>query len=383
MQLVYFDNNSTTLVDPEVRAAMVPFLTDYFGNPSSNHRLGAQARNAVEQARQQVASLLGTQPERIVFNSGGSEGNNAVLFSAAISRPEKKHLISSQVEHASVLEPLRFLETMGYEVEFLPVAANGNLDLARLAGAIRPDTALVSLMAANNETGVLWPLEKIAAICREKKVLFHSDAVQLAGKLPIKVEELGLDYLTVSAHKLHGPKGVGALYVGRTAPFHSSVLGAGQENGRRAGTENVPAIAGFGRACELAADALAAGTYQRVGELRDRLQRELRDTVADLLVNGEGMPRLPNTLNLSFKHCSSAGLIQDLDSVGLLVSAHSACQSGDLDPSHVLRAMGVTEPYLHGTLRISLSRCSTEAEVERFLAVLPGLVSKSRKDFAW
>lgn len=382
MHLVYFDNNATTRVAPEARAAMLPLLEGSFGNPSSSHSLGEKAKSAVERAREQVASMLSVRPERVLFNSGATEGNNAAIFSAIISQPGKKHLVSSQVEHASVLEPLRFLASVGYEVQLLPVDAQGDLDLTRLADAIRPDTALVSLMAANNETGVLWPMEKIGGICRGKKVLFHCDAVQMAGKLPLDVEGFAVDYLTIAGHKLHGPKGVGALYVHRAAPVRPLIMGAGQENGRRAGTENVPAIVGFGQACELAAAALSGGAAARVRVLRDRLQQGLVEKVPDILVNGGSMERLPNTLNISCRFCSAAGLIQDLDDAGIFVSAHSACQSGDLDPSHVLRAMGVTEAYIHGTLRISLSRLSTAEEVERFLQVFPPLVAKSRSGFA-
>lgn len=382
MQPAYFDNNATTQVVAEAREAMLPYLGEIYGNPSSSHSFGEKARSGVEQAREQVASLLHTRPERIIFTSGATEGNNAALFSAIVSQPGKKHLISSQVEHASVLAPLRFLASLGYEVQLLPVDGNGGLDLAQLSRAIRHDTALVTLMGANNETGVLWPVDKIGEICREKKVLFHCDAVQMAGKLPLAVDRLAVDYLTVSGHKLHGPKGVGALYVQRAIPVHPLIMGADQENGRRAGTENVPAIVGFGKACDLAGVALSAGADERLRLLRDRLEQGIVEKVADVLVNGRGTERLSNTLNISCKYCSSAGLIQDLDDAGIIVSAHSACLSGDLDPSHVLRAMGVTEEYIHGTLRISLSRLTTAQEVERFLQVFPGLVAGARSGFA-
>jgi cysteine desulfurase len=256
----------------------------------------------------------------------------------------------------------------------------GGLDLAALKKAVRPDTALVSLMAANNETGVVWPVAEIAAICREQGVLCHCDAVQMAGKAALPAEELGVDYLTLAGHKLHGPKGAGALYVRRTAPFTPLLMGSGQEQGRRAGTENVPALVGFGRACQLAAE-LGPAEHQRLARLRDRLQEGILAGIDGVRVNGGGA-RLVNTLNLSFRHASAAALIQDLDALGIAVSAHAACQSGDLDPSHVLRAMRVPEEYLHGTLRISLSRYSREDEVARFLAVLPGVVARSRQGFA-
>ncbi len=381
MQTIYFDNNATTPLAPEVREAMAPYLSERFGNPSSGHRFGEAARQGVDKAREQVAALLGCHPGRIVFTGGGTEGNNTAIMSAVRANPEKRHIVSSRVEHGSVLAPLAFLAGQGYEVELLPVAADGGLDLAALENAIRADTALVSLMAANNETGVLWPVAEIAAICREKGALFHCDAIQLAGKAPLAVEEWGVDYLSLASHKLHGPKGVGALSVRRAAPFTPLLLGAGQENGRRAGTENVAGLAGFGMAAALAAS-LGEGERRRIAALRDRLEAGILASIPEALVNGAGLPRLVNTLNVSFRHASSAGLLQDLDSLGIAVSAHAACQSGDLDPSHVLRAMGVPESFLHGTLRISLSRYSTEAEVERLLAVLPGVVARSRRGFA-
>jgi len=380
MQNIYFDNNATTPLDPKVREAMAPYLADLFGNPASGHRFGEAAQLGLTLAREQVAALLGCHPGRIVFNSGGTEGNNTAILSAVRANPAKKHIISSQVEHGSVLAPLSFLGKQGYEVELLGVDEGGGLDLGALKGAIRKDTALVSLMGANNETGVLWPVAEIAAICREKGVLFHCDAIQMAGKTILPVEEWGVDYLTLASHKLHGPKGVGALYVRRAAPFSPLILGADQENGRRAGTENVPGLAGFGKACELALS--LEEDHGQMSVLRDRLAEGIVAGIPEVRVNGRAQPRLVNTLSVSFRHASSAGLIQDLDSLGIAVSAHAACQSGDLDPSHVLRAMALPEPFLHGTLRISLSRYSSEAEVERLLAVLPEVVAKSRQGFA-
>ncbi|MGV1100141.1 cysteine desulfurase family protein [Thiovibrio sp. JS02] len=381
MQTIYFDNNATTPVDPAVREAMAPYLAEHFGNPASGHRFGEAARQGVNAAREQVAALLGCHPGRLVFNSGGSEGNNTAIMSAVRAAPGKKHIISSRVEHGSVLVPLEFLVGQGYEVELLPVDQDGGLALADLKKAIRPDTALVTLMGANNETGVIWPIAEIAAICKEKGVLFHCDAIQLAGKAELPVEAWGVDYLSLAGHKLHGPKGVGALYVRRTAPFTPLVMGAGQEDGRRAGTENVAGIVGFGKACERALS-LREADLRQVARLRDLLESGIMTAIPEVRINGGGLPRLVNTLNVSFRHASSAGLIQDLDSLGIAVSAHAACQSGDLDPSHVLRAMGLPEEFLHGTLRISLSRHSTEAEVTRLLEVLPGVVARSRQGFA-
>jgi len=381
MKRVYFDNNATTPVAPEVREAMLPLLGEIYGNPSSAHHEGETARAEVDNARDRVAGLLNTGTARIIFTSGGTEANNLAIFSAATADPQKRHLISSRVEHPSVLAPLKYLAGQGYEVELLEVPPDGGLDLDRLRRALRPDTGLVSLMGANNETGVLWPLAEIGALCREKGVLFHSDVVQMLGKEPIDAAALPVDYLSMGAHKLHGPKGVGALYVARRAPISQFLRGAGQENGHRPGTENTPGLAGFGKACELAGQHLA--DYRlRIAALRDLLEEEIVATRPDALVAGSNQPRLANTVNVCFKHCSSAGLIQEFDLRGIAVSGHSACHSGDLDPSPVLTAMGVPETHLHGSLRISLSRYTTREEVERFLDILPDIVAKASRNFA-
>ncbi|MHB8222797.1 MAG: cysteine desulfurase family protein [Desulfurivibrionaceae bacterium] len=381
MQSIYFDNNASTPLAPEVREGMAPYLAEWFGNPASSHRFGEVARRGLDLAREQVAGLLGCHPGRLVLNSGGTEGNNTAIVSAVWGNPGKKHIISSQVEHGSVLAPLEFLATQGYKVELLGVDENGALDLDTLKGAIRPDTALVSLMGANNETGVIWPMAEIGAICRERGVLFHCDAIQLAGKAIFSAEELGVDYLTIAGHKLHGPKGVGALYVRRPAPFTPLIMGSGQENGRRSGTENVPGLVGLGAACALAMG-MDEAAHQRLAALRDRLEAGIIAAIPEVRINGAASPRLVNTTNVSFRHAASAGLIQDLDAGGIAVSAHAACESGDVDPSHVLRAMRVPEPFLHGTLRISLSRYNTEAEVAALLALLPQAVARSRQGFA-
>jgi cysteine desulfurase len=381
MHNIYFDNNASTPLAPEVREAMAPYLAEWFGNPASSHRFGEAARRGLDLAREQVAGLLGCHPGRLVLNSGGTEGNNTAILSAVWANPAKKHIISSQVEHGSVLAPLEFLASQGYEVELLGVDENGGLDLEALKGAIRPDTALVTLMGANNETGVIWPIAEIGAICRERGVLFHCDAIQLAGKAPLSAEALEVDYLTIAAHKLHGPKGAGALYVRRTAPYTPLIRGSSQENGRRAGTENVPGLVGLGQACALAM-AVDEAAHQRLAALRDRLEAGIIAAIPEARINGAASPRLVNTTNVSFRHAASAGLIQDLDAGGIAVSAHAACESGDLDPSHVLRAMRVPEPFLHGTLRISLSRYNTEAEVAALLALLPQAVARSRQGFA-
>jgi cysteine desulfurase len=381
MKRIYFDNNATTPVAPEVREAMLPLLDEIFGNPSSAHHEGEEARAQVDQARARVAALLNTNPARLIFTSGGTEANNLAIFSAAAADPRKKHLISSRVEHPSVLAPLKFLAGQGYEVELLEVGPDGGLDLDRLRRAIRPDTGLVSLMGANNETGVLWPLAEIGALCRESGVLFHSDVVQMLGKEPLDASDLPVDYLSMGAHKLHGPKGVGALFAARKAPVTPLLRGAGQESGRRPGTENTSGLAGFGQACELAGQHLADYRF-RVAGLRDLLEEGIAAAAPEALIIGRNQPRLANTVNVCFKHCSSAGLIQEFDLRGISVSGHSACHSGDLDPSPVLSAMGVPETHLHGSLRISLSRYSTREEVERFLDVLPEILAKAGSNFA-
>lgn len=379
MERIYFDNNATTPLDPAVRETMLPYLGEHFGNPSSGHRFGEQGLAGITNAREQVASLFSCPPKRIFFNSGGTEANNTAIWSAITAFPDKKHIITSVVEHPSVLKPLEFLQQrFGYTIELLPVSRDGALDLQQLAASIRQDTVLVSLMGANNESGVIWPLEEIGALCQEKKALFLCDAVQLVGKVLINPESLQIDYLSVAAHKLHGPKGSGALYVKRTAPFTKLIMGASQEMDNRGGTENVSGIVGFGKACELAGKYLAGGKSD-VLNLRNRMQERILQEIEDVIVNGANQPRLSNTLNVSFKNCASSAMVQELDERGIAVSAHSACHSGDLDPSHVLRAMAIPETYIHGTLRISLSRFNTSQEIDLFCDILPGIVAKSRQ----
>jgi cysteine desulfurase len=382
MERIYFDNNATTPVDPEVRAAMLPYLEAHFGNPSSGHYFGEEALAGINEARKKVAELLNCRVKSIFFTSGGTEANNTAIWSAVAAFPEKKHIISSTVEHASVLKPLEFLrQRFGYRIDLLPVSPDGALDLEVLAGSIGSDTALVTLMGANNESGVIWPLLEIGTLCREKGVLFHCDGVQLIGKENIDLEQIPVDYLAVAAHKFHGPKGTGALFVRRTSPFTSLIMGAGQEMEHRAGTENVAGIVGLGKACKMAAEYLKSGKAD-MKYLRNRLQERIISDIPDVIVNGAGQPRLSNTLNVSFKNCASGAMVQELDEKGIAVSAHSACHSGDLDPSHVLKAMAVPETHIHGTLRISLSRFTTSAEVDKLCDVLPSVVAKSRQGMA-
>jgi len=382
MKRIYFDNNATTPIDPAVREAMEPYLNECFGNPSSGHHFGEEALTGIIEARKQVAALFNCSSKRIFFTSGGTEANNTAIWSAVAAFPEKKHIISSTVEHASVLKPLEFLQQrFGYRIDLLPVNRNGGLDLQQLDETVGFDTALVTLMGANNESGVIWPLAAISALCRQKNVLFHCDAVQLIGKEPIDLETLPVEYLAVAAHKFHGPKGIGALYVKRAAPFTPLIMGAGQETAHRAGTENVAGIVGMGKASELASEYLKSAK-STVKDLRNRMQERIMADIDEAIINGAGQPRLSNTLNVSFKNCASGAMVQELDEMGIAVSAHSACHSGDLDPSHVLRAMAVPETHIHGTLRISLSRFSTSVEVDRLCEVLPAVVAKSRRGVA-
>ncbi len=380
MAAVYFDNNATTPLDPKVFAAMEPYLRECWGNPASPHQYGQRARRAVEEARGQVAALLDCPAERLVFTSGGSEGNNTAILSAVLADPAKKRVVTSPVEHHCVLRRLEHLrEHCGVEVVFVPVDGQGMLDLPALARAVTPDTALVSLMAANNETGVLWPLAEIAALVKSRGALFHCDAVQLAGKESLSLRRLPVDYLTVSAHKLHGPKGVGALYVGRGAPFTPLVFGGAQESGRRAGTLNVAGIVGFGQAATLAQAFLSVDGQSRLRELREHLEDGILAAVADAAVHGRQAPRLANTISLAVAGAPQEVLLAELDDRDFAVSTTSACQSGATAPSHVLAAMGVPDRFLRSTLRLSLSRMNTLDEVEAFLAVIADVAARARR----
>ncbi len=380
MAAVYFDNNATTPLDPKVFAAMEPYLRECWGNPASPHQYGQRARQAVEEARGQVAALLDCPAERLVFTSGGSEGNNTAILSAVLADPARKRVVTSAVEHHCVLRRLEHLrEHGGVEVVIVPVDGQGRLDLDALARAVTPDTALVSLMAANNETGVLWPLGEIAEMVKSKGALWHCDAVQMVGKDPLSLRDVPADYLTVSAHKLHGPKGVGALYVGRGAPFTPLIFGGGQESGRRAGTHNVAGIVGFGQAAALAQAFLSVDGHNRLRELRDHLEDGILAAVADATVHGGQSHRLANTVSLGIAGAPQEVLLAELDDRDFAVSTTSACQSGSAAPSHVLAAMGVPDRYLRSTLRLSLSRMNTLEEIEAFLAVIADVAARARR----
>lgn len=378
MSEVYLDNNATTRVDPAVLEAMLPFFSERYGNPSSMHAFGGEVGRDVARAREQVAALLHCDPKEIVFTSCGSEGDNTAIHSALEAQPGKRHFITTRVEHAAVLGPAHHLAGQGYDVTLLGVDGMGRLDLEELKSSIRKDTALVSVMYANNETGVIFPLPEIARICKERGVLLHTDAVQAAGKLPIDLQSLPVDMLTLSGHKLHGPKGVGALFVRKGTPFRPFLLGGHQERGRRAGTENTAALVGLGKASELALAHLDEEAT-RVAALRDRLEKGLIGAVPDSMVNGEGAPRLPNTLSIAFKYVEGEAILLLLDGFGICASSGSACTSGSLEPSHVLRAMGVPFTFAHGSVRFSLSRFTTGAEVDIVLRELPGIIARLRE----
>ncbi len=372
----YFDNNATTRIAPEVVDAMIPFLREFWGNPSSAYAFGAQVHGHVEAAREKVAALVNADPKEVIFTSCGTESNNSAIHSALVTTG-KRHVVTTRVEHSANINFGQQLEKQGYEVTWLPVESDGSLDLHRLEQAIRPDTAIVSVMYANNETGVVFPIEEVAALCRSKGVLSHTDAVQVPGKLPIDVRRLGVDFLSLSAHKLHAPKGIGMLYVKRRTRYVPYVVGGHQERGRRGGTENVANIVAFGRAAELAIASLD-DENTRVRALRDRLENWILSNIPNTVRNGAREPRLPNTANIAFDFVEAEAVLMLLDQVGICASSGSACTTGSLDPSHVLSAMGVTPMRARGSLRFSLGIYNTDADVDYLLTHLPPIIDKLR-----
>jgi len=375
-RVIYLDNNATTRVAPEVRDAMLPFFSDFYGNPSSIHTFGGQVKRHVEKAREELAALLGAQPDEIVFTAGGSESDNQAIRGVLEALGGKKrHLVTSRVEHPAVRSLGQHLSKIGYRVTEIGVDRDGALDIDELSAAIGDDTALVSIMWANNETGVLFPIEKIGDLCRARGVLFHTDAVQAAGKVPIDLSRMPVDLLSLSGHKLHAPKGIGALYVRRGTPLIPLIIGGHQERGRRAGTENVPGIVGLGTAARLARENLDREAKE-LSELRDRLERGLLDRCRGARVNGKN--RLPNTLNISFEFIEGESILLHLDELGIAASSGSACTSGSLEPSHVLRAMGVPFTSAHGSVRFSLSRYNTREEIDFVVEHMPRIVERLR-----
>ncbi len=381
MKRIYMDYNATTPVRTEVFDAMLPFFREQFGNPSSVHWAGRAVSGAVEKARQQVATLINCSPAEVVFVSCGSEGDNmAIKGTAAALADRGKHIITTTVEHPAVLETCRFMEKQGYAVTYLPVDRDGMLDLQELEAAITPETILISVMWANNETGNIFPIEEIGAIARKHKVRFHSDAVQAVGKLPVDVQKANVDLLVLSGHKLGAPKGVGAIYVRKGTRMHPLIHGGHQERSRRAGTHNVAGIVGFGLACELAGAEMVS-CAARIGALRDRLEAGIKATIPEIKLNGHPDParRLPNTLNVSFAYIEGESLLLNFDMKGIAASSGSACTSGSLEPSHVMGAMCVDVVLAHSSTRFSLGRDNTEADVDYVLEVLPPIVQRLRE----
>ena len=379
MRNVYLDNNATTRVAPEVVEAMAPFFTAFWGNPSSMHAFGGRVARHVATARERVAALIHADPSEIVFTSCGTESDNTAIRGAVEAAGPKVRVLTTRVEHPAVLSPCRHLAELGVPVRELGVDAAGRLDLAELRDALREDgSALVTIMWANNETGVLFPIEEIAPMVKEAGGVLHTDAVQAVGKIPVDVRRTPVDLLSLSGHKLHAPKGIGALYIRRGTKVNPFLLGGHQENGRRGGTENVPYIVGLGRACERAAASMQDETT-RVAALRDALESGLLSSCPDASVNGDRKHRLPNTTNMSFSFIEGEAILYHLSDLGVAASSGSACTSGSLEPSHVIRAMGVPFTAAHGSIRFSLSRYNTEADIAYVIEQMPPVVEKLRK----
>lgn len=378
MKEIYFDNNATTKVDEAVFEEMRPYFCELYGNPSSMHYFGGQVQSKVSEGRKRVAALLGASTDEIIFTACGTESDNTAIRSALEVLPDRKHIITSRVEHPAVLTQCRNLAALGYRVTEIGVDGAGRLNMDEYKQAIDGDTAVVSLMWANNETGVIFPVEEAAAIAHTRGALFHTDAVQAVGKVPINLAESEIDMLSLSGHKLHAPKGVGALYVRRGTPYRPLLVGGHQEKSRRAGTENAAAIIAMGKACQLAAENMAVEN-STVKAMRDRLENSLMEIIPNAQVNGGGAERLPNTTSIAFEFVEGEAILLLLSELGICASSGSACTSGSLEPSHVLRAMGVPFTCAHGSIRFSLSRYTTDSEVDRVIQELPPIVKRLRE----
>lgn len=378
MKLVYLDNNATTAVAPEVLSAMLPYLGDLYGNPSSMHTFGGQVMEAVDTARERLAELLHCHPDELMFTASGSESDNTAFWSALKSQPEKRHIITTRVEHPAVLNVCQYWEREGYHVTYLGVDEKCRLDIDEYRDALSDDTALVSIMFANNEVGNIFPIQKLSEMAHERGILFHTDAVQAVGKIPIDLRHTPVNMLSLSGHKIHAPKGIGALYIRKGTRFRPFVRGGHQERGRRAGTENVPYIVGLGMASQLSKEFMQVERID-VARLRDKLEDGLLGSIPDSRVNGDPADRLPNTSNISFKNVEGEAILLMLDRLGIAASSGSACTSGSLEPSHVLRAMGVPFNYAHGSIRLSLSRYTTEDDIEYVLKEFPGVIETLRE----
>lgn len=380
MKVIYLDNNATTQCVPEVVEAMLPYFSEKYGNASSMHTFGGSNRHIIDASRKQMADFLGAAyADEIIFTSCATESDNTAIFSAARSFPGKKHIITSAVEHPAVMEPCRYLEAQGYRVDYIGVDEFGRFNMDQFKKAIDGDTAIVSVMFANSETGTIFPIKEIAQIAHENGAIFHTDAVQAVGKIPVDVQDLGVDMLSLSAHKFHGPKGIGVLYVRRGTRFMPYLMGGHQEKQHRAGTENVPYIVGIAKAAELAQKRFADGVPAKISALRDKLEQGILATIPDVKVNGDVSNRVPNTTNISFGYIEGESILMYLNDFGICASSGSACTSGSLEPSHVLRAMGVPFQFAHGSIRFSLSDQTTEDDINLVLKELPPIIERLRK----
>ena len=375
MKLVYADNNATTRVDDEVLEEMLPYFKEFYGNPSSIHTFGRQVSSKMDLARERVASILGADTSEIVFTSCGTESNNYAIHSSLEAHPDKKHVVTTKVEHPAVLNVCKYFGKNGYEVTELGVNNDGMLDLDELRDSIRDNTAIVSIMHANNETGVIFPIEEIGKIVKEKGVIFHCDAVQAIGKIPVNLKNSSIDLLSMSGHKLHAPKGVGVLFIRKGVRIDPLIIGGHQEDNRRSGTENVPYIIGLGKACEIA-EGFVKEEQTEVRRLRDKLEKGIKDQLTHVAISGENSERLPNTSNVSFEYVEGEATLLLLDMAGIATSSGSACTTGSAEPSHVLQAMGIPPVTSRGTIRFSLSRYSTEDEVDYILEKLVPIVKR-------
>ena len=377
MRVIYVDNNATTQVAPEVIEEIRPYFNEFYGNPSSMHSFGGQVGRKLVEARADVAALIGAAPEEIIFTGCGTESDSTAIWAAIRSYPNKKHIITSRVEHPAVKNLFEYLSKNGYRVTFVPVDRQGYLDLDYLYQNLSDDTAIASIMWANNESGMIFPLEEISRAVKEHGVVFHTDAVQAVGKIPIDLRNIEVDMLSLSGHKFHGPKGIGALYVRKGTKFFPFLIGGHQESGRRGGTENVASIIGLGKASQLAADHLGKD-IARVKELRDKLENELLKRIPNAFINGSLKNRLPNTSSIAFEYVEGESILLMMDEFGICASSGSACTSGSLEPSHVLRAMGVPFTAAHGSIRFSLSVYNTEEEIDFIVEKLPPIIERLR-----
>jgi len=378
MDTIYVDNNATTRVAPEVLEEMLPYFGELYGNPSSMHAFGGNVGYKIKEARAKVASLIGATPEEIVFTSCGTESDSTAVRAALQSYPDKKHVVTTRVEHPAIKNLGELLSKNGYRVTFVPVDSRGTLDLDYLYNSLSEDTAVVSIMWANNESGMIFPIEEISREIKQRGIVFHTDAVQAVGKIPVDVDKTGVDMLSLSGHKIHSPKGIGVLYVRKGTKFSPFMIGGHQEDGRRGGTENVASIIGFGKAAELAAHRLTEYMV-KVKKLRDKLEDEILARVPNVMINGDKDNRLPNTTSISFEYVEGESILLMMDQLGICASSGSACTSGSLEPSHVLRAMGVPFTAAHGSIRFSLSTYNTEEEIDFIIEKLPPIIERLRE----